>query len=63
MGVLAEHNKTIRCVRSAFMEGKPIYPDSALYDRAHIQIAVRDTILIEKVWRVEPEGESDDSKP
>ncbi|SRR5579875_394296 len=36
----------IRCVRSSFNEGKPIFPMSAIYRQAHIQIAVRDTSLI-----------------
>lgn len=35
-----------RCVRAAFIEGPPIFPSSALYDRAHVQVAVRDTTLI-----------------
>ena len=41
-GVLNESGIRIACVRAAFAEGRPVYPDSAIYDRAHIQIAVRD---------------------
>ncbi len=36
----------IRCVRAAFVEGTPMFPTSALYDRAHVQIAVIDPQLI-----------------
>jgi hypothetical protein len=55
VGILAEAGTTIRCVRAAFGEGAPLFPGSALLDRAHIQIAVRDLNLIEDVsfseWR------------
>jgi len=46
VGILAEEGKLIRAVRSAFSEGAPVFPGSALSDRAHIQIAVRDTSII-----------------
>ena len=42
VGVLSESGIRIACVRAAFAEGRPVYPGSAIYDRAHIQIAVRD---------------------
>lgn len=42
IGVLAERGIIIRCVRSAFEEGHPVYPDSAFHNRSHIQIAIRD---------------------
>ena len=42
IGVLAERGMTIRCVRASFEEGRPVYPDSAFYDRSHVQIAIRD---------------------
>ena len=40
--------KTVRAVRAVFLEGSPIFPGSYLYDRAHVQIAVRDRSLIEE---------------
>jgi hypothetical protein len=40
---------TIRVVRSVFGEGVPIFPGSAILDRAHVQIAVRDASFIEEV--------------
>ena len=42
IGVLAERGITIRCVRSAFGEGHPVYPNSAFLRYSHVQIAVRD---------------------
>jgi hypothetical protein len=41
---------TIRAVRGAFEEGDRVYENSAFYDRAHVQIAVRDVSLIENPW-------------
>ena len=42
VGVWAEQGTIIRCVRAAFSEGRAVYPDSAIFDRSHVQIAVRD---------------------
>lgn len=41
---------TLRAVRGAFAEGAPLFPNSALLDRAHVQIAVRDISIIRRVW-------------
>jgi hypothetical protein len=54
----AHAGEHIRCVRAVFLEGKPTYPQSALYSLAHVQIAVRDTSLIENVRMVERAGDS-----
>jgi hypothetical protein len=35
-------------VRGAFAEGAPVFPASALFDRTHVQVAVRDPSLIEQ---------------
>lgn len=60
VGVLGEHGVAIACVRAAFVEGRPVYPDSALYDRAHVQIAVRTPEqCVRRTWvesRPGPEG-------
>ena len=40
-GVLGDKGLEISCVRAAFAEGRPIYPDSAIFSLTHIQIAVR----------------------
>jgi hypothetical protein len=39
---LREKGEIYRSVRAAFIEGEPIYPRSHIYDRAHVQICVRD---------------------
>lgn len=46
-GLLAEQGTTIRAVRGVFAEGDPVFPQSAILNRAHVQIAVRDGSLIE----------------
>lgn len=46
---LAEGGTVVRSVRHLFMEGSPIYPGSALFDRAHVQLAVRDLTVISGV--------------
>ena len=51
VGVLAERGITIRSVRSAFEEGRPVHRDSAFYQYSHVQIAVRDVdFCITKMW-------------
>lgn len=52
VGILAKRNIKISCVRAVFKEGRPIFPNSALFTLDHIQIAVRDTILIERSWEI-----------
>lgn len=52
VGVLAEQGISVACVRGAFREGRPVYADSAIYDRAHVQIAVRDLVrCIVQIWQ------------
>ncbi len=38
----------ILAVRSCFQEGEEVYPGSAIYNKSHIQVAVRDPSLIVK---------------
>jgi hypothetical protein len=40
-------SKTIGSVRSAFVEGNPIFPGSAVYDQTHVQISIINLDLIE----------------
>jgi hypothetical protein len=47
VGVLGERGLAIRSVRAAFSEGTAVFPTSALFDRSHVQIAVRDPTVIE----------------
>jgi hypothetical protein len=55
VGVLGNRGTRVACARSAFAEGHPVYPNSAILDQSHVQIAVRDTErCIQRVWSVSP---------
>ena len=41
---------TVRC---PFSEGKPVFPDSCLYDLSHIQVAVRNPAAIVELFAVD----------
>jgi hypothetical protein len=43
--------RTIVAVRAPFIEGRRIFPQSAFYERGHVQIAVRDRLIIRDVWQ------------
>lgn len=43
----------VRVVRAAFVEGEPLWDKSGLWDKTHIQVAVRDVSLISKIRIVE----------
>jgi hypothetical protein len=44
--ILRPMDINILAVRACFQEGEEIYPDSAIYNKSHIQVAVRDTSSI-----------------
>lgn len=49
---IADKNRIrIRAIRAIFFEGAPIYQNSHIFDRQHIQIAVRDPTLIVDYWQ------------
>ncbi len=51
VAVLAQQGIEIGCVRATFSEGRQVFPNSALYDLAHVQIAVRQIEqCISRVW-------------
>lgn len=50
---LAPLGQSIRTVRGIFEEGEPIFPDSALTSKGHIQIAVRDLVLLQETVIIE----------
>jgi hypothetical protein len=50
VSVLNENGIIVRSIRAAFIEGSPIFPNSALFGKAHIQIVVRDMSVIKKIW-------------
>jgi hypothetical protein len=43
----AQQGMPVRAVRGVFGGGQPVFPGSAILDRAHVQIAVRDASSIE----------------
>jgi hypothetical protein len=45
--ITAFAQKPIGSVRCAFVEGKPIFPSSAVYDQTHVQISIVNLDLIE----------------
>jgi hypothetical protein len=51
VAVLQSRGISVRAVRAAFTEGDPLFPGSALWSRAHVQIAVRDPAAIVRLWR------------
>jgi hypothetical protein len=46
--ILAANGLQIKAVRAGFEEGKKIFVRSALYDRTHVQVAIRDTSIIQE---------------
>ncbi len=48
--MLAEDGMLIRSVRAAFEEGPPIFSESALRTRSHVQIAARDPSAVVRTW-------------
>lgn len=44
------HGLKIPAVRAAFTEGKPVYPNSAIYNRSHVQICVIDSTIIDDIF-------------
>jgi hypothetical protein len=44
--ILEENGHSVRGVIGSFREGRPVFPNSALYSESHVQIAVRDLSLI-----------------
>jgi hypothetical protein len=45
----------VRGVRGAFVDGTPVFPNSALFTKTHVQIAVRDLSLIAQTRILTPE--------
>ena len=44
--ILEQDGHSVRGVIGSFREGRPVFPNSALYSESHVQIAVRDLSLI-----------------
>ena len=48
--VLGKPYDTVRC---PFLEGEPVFPDSKLFDKSHIQIAVRNRSALVEMFPVD----------
>lgn len=46
----------VSSLRAAFVEGDVLYQESALYNLAHVQIAVRDLSVVRRSWLMDPGG-------
>jgi hypothetical protein len=44
------YNTRIYGFRAAFPEGEPVFENSAMFDRTHVQIAVRNPSVIKQIW-------------
>ncbi len=40
-------------IRAVFVEGKSLFPDSAIFDLAHAQIAIKNPALIKECYLIE----------
>ena len=47
-----EAEAPIDTIRGVFVEGEPLFPNSGIYGKTHIQIAVRNPDCIQSVFRV-----------
>ena len=50
---IAPQGQNIDGVRAAFMEGERLFPDSAVFELAHVQIAIRNPELIKESHLIE----------
>lgn len=50
VSVLEQKGVVVKSIRAAFIEGSPIFPNSALFAKSHVQLAVRDLTAITKTW-------------
>jgi hypothetical protein len=53
---VASQGFVVESIRAAFIEGSRLYPDSAIFDLAHVQIAIRKPSLIQKLEIIEFSG-------
>ncbi|MGL5033844.1 MAG: hypothetical protein ACRC6M_08595 [Microcystaceae cyanobacterium] len=47
--ILAQEEENIEVIRGIFSEGDRIYANSAIFDLAHVQLAVRNTAIIREI--------------
>jgi hypothetical protein len=50
---LSKSGQTLESIRASFMEGERLFPDSAIFDLAHVQVVIRNPTLIQTLYLVE----------
>jgi hypothetical protein len=55
--LLRRQGQDMETIRAVFVEGESIFPSSAIFDLAHIQITVKNTALIKDCQLIEIDGE------
>jgi hypothetical protein len=50
---LSHQGQIVTSTRAVFVEGECIFPDSAIFDLAHVQIAVKNSAVIKKCYLME----------
>jgi hypothetical protein len=51
--LISNDEQTVECIRAVFVEGESIFPDSAIFDLAHAQIAIKNPALITEYYLIE----------
>jgi hypothetical protein len=46
--LLISQDEKVEAIRAVFIEGEAVFPNSAIFDLAHVQIAVKNTALIQE---------------
>jgi hypothetical protein len=50
---LASLGQTVDSIRASFVEGERLFPGSAIFDLAHVQVAIRNPKLVQTLYLVE----------
>jgi hypothetical protein len=50
---LASLGQTVESIRASFMEGERLFPGSAIFDLAHVQVVIRNPKLVQALYLVE----------
>jgi hypothetical protein len=50
---LSSQGQTVSSTRAVFVEGEHLFPDSAIFDLAHVQIAIKNPALIKESYLIE----------
>ena len=51
--LISKQGQIVSSTRAVFVEGEQIFPDSAVFDLAHVQIAVKNSVSIKECYLIE----------